>query len=138
MYFYRYSEDEQKYVHGGRLKFNILFYGNNSWIIALSQTKLGIMTDHRPTSFIRTVIFFKWSFEYGDGGTCKLLRWIRNLHQSTCNHEIKTIFTKTKKYEHGFGYNLKFTFYFMETTHEPLHLRQMKFVHLKIMDMLVD
>jgi hypothetical protein len=41
-----------------------------------------------PTSFICIIAFFNGCFEYGDGGIFKLLRWMQNLHQSTCDHEI--------------------------------------------------
>jgi hypothetical protein len=32
------------------------------------------------------------------------------------------------------GWNLKLTFYFIETTHELLHLDKLSFVHWNIMD----
>jgi hypothetical protein len=40
------------------------------------------------TSFILIIIFFDGDFEYGDGGTFKLLTWMQNLHQSTSGHDI--------------------------------------------------
>jgi hypothetical protein len=55
--------------------------------------------------------FFDGAFEYGDGGTCKHLRWMKILLQSTWDHEmlyvdrsstsIKTVFVKNQKYECG-------------------------------------
>jgi hypothetical protein len=41
-----------------------------------------------PTSFIWIVIFFDGAFEYVDGGTFKLTRWLQNVHQSTWDHDI--------------------------------------------------
>jgi hypothetical protein len=41
-----------------------------------------------PTSFVWIIISCNWLFEYGDGGIFKLLRWMQNLHQSTCIHKI--------------------------------------------------
>jgi hypothetical protein len=38
------------------------------------------MKDSGHTSFIRIIIFFNRTFEYGDGGIFKLLRWMQNLH----------------------------------------------------------
>jgi hypothetical protein len=40
-----------------------------------------------PTSFIWIIIFFDGVFKYGDG-TFKLLRWMKNLHQLTWDHQI--------------------------------------------------
>jgi hypothetical protein len=76
---------------GERLKFkiHILFYGDNSWTIALRQTKFGTMKDDVHTcSFSWIIIFFDRAFEYGDGGISKLMRWMQNLHQSIRNHDI--------------------------------------------------
>jgi N-formylglutamate amidohydrolase len=35
-----------------------------------------------------------------------------------------TTFAKNQKYEHGGRLSIKFTSYFMERTHEPLHLEK--------------
>jgi hypothetical protein len=40
------------------------------------------------TSLIWIIIFFNGTFEYDDGETLKLLRWMQNLHQSVWDHEI--------------------------------------------------
>jgi hypothetical protein len=40
------------------------------------------------TSFVRIFILLDVTFEHGDGGNSKLLRWTQNLHQSTEDHEV--------------------------------------------------
>jgi hypothetical protein len=62
---------------------------------------------------------------------------MQDLHQSTWDHEILytdrssndeqlligPFLSKTKKYEHGGRLNVKIhSFFYVETTHEPLHL----------------
>jgi hypothetical protein len=53
----------KKYERGGRLKVkvHILFYGDNSWTVAVGQMKFGIVEDHGdiPTSCILSIILFK-------------------------------------------------------------------------------
>jgi hypothetical protein len=75
----------------------------------------------------------------------KLLRWMQNVHQSMWDHGIlysdrpsedeqlllRPLLWKTKNTNMAGGWNLKFTLGFMETTHEPLHLRQIKFGTVK-------
>jgi hypothetical protein len=41
----------KKYERGGRLKvkLDILFYGDNPWIVAVSQMRFGIVEDHGRT-----------------------------------------------------------------------------------------
>jgi hypothetical protein len=41
-----------------------------------------------PTSFLSVITFFDGAFEYGGGGIFKPLRWMKNLHQSTWDHEM--------------------------------------------------
>jgi hypothetical protein len=40
------------------------------------------------TNCIRKIIFVNGPFAYGDGGILKRLRWMKNLHHSTCDHAI--------------------------------------------------
>jgi hypothetical protein len=101
-----------------------------------------------PTSFIWVIVFFNGPSEYGDGEIFKLLRWMQNLHQSTLDHTILyadssledeqlltgTLLRESKSTNIAGGWKLKFTFYFMERTHEPLHLVKWSFVHGKVMD----
>jgi hypothetical protein len=89
-----------------------------------------------PTSFILIVIFCNGPFEYGDGRILKLLRWMQILHHSTYDHTVlyadrfldykhllvRSCLRETKNIHMESGRMLKFTFYFMERTHEPLHL----------------
>jgi hypothetical protein len=100
-------------------------------------------------------VLFEWlfpfygPFEYGDGGIFKLLRWMQNLRRSTWGHEIlhvdrfsedeqlliTSLLRESKNANVAGGWTLKFTFYFVEKTHEPLHLRHTKLcTTLKIMD----
>jgi hypothetical protein len=91
--------------------------------------------------------FFNGPFEYGDGRIFKLLRWMQNLHQSTWDHKMlytnifrgwtscnKITFAIIQNMNMAFGWKLKFTFYFMDSTHEPLHLDKWSLVHWKVMD----
>jgi hypothetical protein len=41
----------KKYEHGGRfeVKVHILFYGDNSWTVAVSEMKFGTVEDHGHT-----------------------------------------------------------------------------------------
>jgi hypothetical protein len=41
-----------------------------------------------PTSFIWIIIFCSGPFQYGDGGICKLLRWMQYLNNATWDHNI--------------------------------------------------
>jgi hypothetical protein len=41
-----------------------------------------------PTSFLSVIIFFDRAFEYDGGGIFKPLKWMKNLHQSTWDHEM--------------------------------------------------
>jgi hypothetical protein len=102
-----------------------------------------------PKSFIWTIICFKGPFEYGDGGIFKLLRWMQNLHESTWDHTIlcadrslkdeqlliTSLLQDSKNMNVASCSNLKIIFYFMETTHELLHLVKWSFLLLKIMNM---
>jgi hypothetical protein len=40
-----------------KVKIDILFYGNNSWTVALRQTKFDAMKDHKHTYKIHLNIF---------------------------------------------------------------------------------
>jgi hypothetical protein len=116
--------------------------------LTLRQTKFYTMRVHIPTSFIWIIIFFNGPFEYGDSGIFKLLRWMQNLDQTTWDHEIlyadrssmnkqllvTPLFRKTRNTNMAGGWNLKYIFYVMERTREPLHLDKWSFVHWKIMD----
>jgi hypothetical protein len=81
-----------------------------------------------------------WSF--------KLLRWIQNLHQPTRDHEIlyddtsskneqlffiRQIFVKNKRQEREgkIKVKIRILFYFMQTTHKPLYVKQKKFGTVK-------
>jgi hypothetical protein len=46
------------------------------------------MKDHGHTYKFYLNRYFDGSFEYGNGGTFKLLRWMQNLYQSMWDHEI--------------------------------------------------
>jgi hypothetical protein len=107
------------------------------------------MKDHRHTySFIWIIIFFNWPFEYGDG-IFKLLRWMWNLRQSMWDHKILyadryledeqlsiwPLLREFKNVNMVGSWKLKFTLYFMERSHEPLHLEKRSFVLWRIMDM---
>jgi hypothetical protein len=101
-----------------------------------------------PTCFIWIIIFFNGPFEYGDGGIFKLLRWMQNLHQSMWDDIIlysnryledeqiliRPLLWKSKNMNMVDIWQLKLTFYFMESTHELLYLVKWSFVHWKIMD----
>jgi hypothetical protein len=72
---------------------------------------------------------------------------MQNLHESTWDHTIlyadrslkdeqlliTSLLQESKNMNVASCSNLKFIFYFMETTHEPLHLLKWSFVHWKIM-----
>jgi hypothetical protein len=47
---------------------------------------------------------------------------------------IRTLLRKTKNTNMVGGWKLKFTFDFMNTTHEPLHLDELSFIQRKVMD----
>jgi hypothetical protein len=97
--------------------------------------------------FLWIIIFFNGPFEYGDGGIYRLLRWIQNVHQSA-DHKIlcsdrsledeqlllRSLLWESKNVNMAGGWKLKLTFYFMERTHEPLHLDKLSFVCWKTMD----
>jgi hypothetical protein len=99
-----------------------------------------------PTSFIWIIIFFNGPFEYGDDGIFKLLRCMQNLHHSMWDHKvlyadrsledgqllIRPLLRQSKNMNMAGSWT--FTFYFMERTHEPLHLDRLSYVHWKIMD----
>jgi hypothetical protein len=103
---------------------------------------------HVTGSFIWVITLFNELFEYSDGGIFKLLRWMQNLHQSTWDRNIlyadrsledeqllmRPLLRESKNMNMVGSLKLKFTFYFMERTHEPLHLVKRSFVHWKIMD----
>jgi hypothetical protein len=155
-HFTRQYNPEDSSEHGGQLifKINIPFYGDYSWTIALKTNKA--LYNERswdiPTSFVWIIIFLDRPLEYGDSGIFKLLRWMQNLHQSMWDHEIlyansssdagqllsRPLLQETKNTNMAGCWRFKYIFYFMETTHEPLHLRHMKFVHWKIMDIPVS
>jgi hypothetical protein len=55
---------------GLKLKILVLFYGDNSWTIALGQIKFGTVKDKDiglPTSFIWINVLFHKAFKCGDG-----------------------------------------------------------------------
>jgi hypothetical protein len=61
----------QKCERGGRLKvkIHVLFYGDNSWNVALREIKFGTVKDHGhsiSTSFILIFTLFDEVFKYGD------------------------------------------------------------------------
>jgi hypothetical protein len=101
-----------------------------------------------PTSFIWIIIFFNKPSAYSDGGILKLLRWIQNLQQSTWDHKIlyadrsledeqlliRPLLLESKNMNMACSWMLKFTFYFMDRTREPLRLDKWSFVHWRIMD----
>jgi hypothetical protein len=137
----------QKYENDRQLKFkiNIIFYGDNSWTVALRRTKFGKVKDHGiPTSLI-CIIFFNRRFEYSDVGILKLLRWIQNLHQTMWDHEIlyadrssrgkqlsmRTPFQKTKSTNmmEQLKVNIHILFYGQNSW--TVELRQIKFCALK-------
>jgi hypothetical protein len=78
-------------------------------------------------------------------GLFKLLRWAQHLHQSTWDHKIlyadtsledeqlliRPLLRESKNINMAGGSKLKFTFYFIQRTHKPLHLSQIKFYTLK-------
>jgi hypothetical protein len=80
-----------------------------------------------PASFVWIIIFLDGTFEYGDGGIFKLLRWIQNLHQSTWDREILyadrsakdkqhlviPLLWKTKNTNMAGGWKFKYIFYFI-------------------------
>jgi hypothetical protein len=99
------------------------------------------------TSFIWIIIFFDEAFEYSDSGIFRLLKWMQKLHQSTWDDEIlnadmaskdelliSPLFWGAKNMNMEGSLKLKFAFYFMETTCEPLHLDKWSYVQWKIMD----
>jgi hypothetical protein len=73
---------------------------------------------------------------------------MQNFYQSTWEHETlyadrasedeqlltRPYSRKTKNANMAGGWNLKLTFWFMETTHTPLHLEKLSLVQWKIMD----
>jgi hypothetical protein len=79
----------------------------------------------------------------------KLLRWIKNFHQLTWDHEIlyadraseceqiliRPLSRETKNTNIVGGWHLKYEFNFIERTHEMLHLDKRGLVQWKIMDM---
>jgi hypothetical protein len=80
----------QKYEHGGllKVKMNILSDGDNSWTFTLRQTTFGTMKDNgHAYKFYLNNYFFIGPFEYSDAGILTLLTWMKNLHQSTWDHE---------------------------------------------------
>jgi hypothetical protein len=101
-----------------------------------------------PASFIFNILIF-WHFEYGDG--FKQLRWMKNLRQSTWDNKIlyadrsskdkqllvMSLWRKTKNASMAVGWKFKYVYYFMEGTHEQLHLDIWRFVHWKIIDIQV-
>jgi hypothetical protein len=130
------------------LKF-ILFYGDNLWTVALKQMKFGAMKDHgHAYKFFWIIIFFVGTSEYGGGGILKLLSWIQNMHQSTWDYAIfhgdiylkdeqlliRSLLQETKNTNVVGGWKLKFTFCFMETAHELLHLDSWSFVLWEVMN----
>jgi hypothetical protein len=80
--------------------------------------------------------------------TFKLLRWMKNLHQSTWDHKIlytdrsskdeqllmTPFLSKTKNTNMAAVWMLKFIVCFVETTNEPLHLGKWTLVQKEIMD----
>jgi hypothetical protein len=117
--------------------------------LLLDKRKFCTVKDHRQTfTFISIFIFFWRPFEYGDGGIFRLLRWIQNLHQSTWDHNIlyadrssedeqlltRPLLRECKNTKMAVCSKLYFIFYFMERTHEPLHLEKWSFVRWKILD----
>jgi hypothetical protein len=102
-----------------------------------------------PTSFVWIIIISNGPFEWGNGGIFKLLRWMQNLHQSTWDHKmlyahisledeqllIRPLLRESKNVNITGGWKLTFSFYFMNRTHEPLHLDKWSFVvYWKIMN----
>jgi hypothetical protein len=101
-----------------------------------------------PKRFICIIIFFNGPFECSDGGIFKLLRWVQNLRQSTWGHNIlyadrssedeqlsiTPLVRESKNTNMAGGWMLKFTFYFMGSTHELSHLDNWSSVPWKIMD----
>jgi hypothetical protein len=81
--------------------------------------------------------------------TFKLLRWMKNLNQSTWEHKFSVLVDlkrmnnfswghlcqKQKNTNMAASWMLQFIVCFVETTHEPLHLDKWTFVLQKIMDM---
>jgi hypothetical protein len=77
---------------------------------------------------------------------------MRKLYQSTWNHEklfadtsskdeqflIRPLLHNTNNTNMAGGWKLKFTFHFMEITHEPLQLDKLRFVQWEIMDILTS
>jgi hypothetical protein len=62
-------------------KSNILFYGDNSWTVALRETKLQWKIMDMPTSFVSIFIFLDGSFEYrrsSDYAIVPFLKVLRN------------------------------------------------------------
>jgi hypothetical protein len=105
-----------------------------------------------PTSFFWIIIFFNRPFEYGNGGIFELLMWMQNLHQSMWDHRIlcadrylndkqllvRPLLWESKSMYMTGSWKFKFTFYFMERTHEPLHLVKRSFLHWRITDILTS
>jgi hypothetical protein len=101
-----------------------------------------------PASFIWTIIFFIGSFECGDGGIIKLVRWMQNLHQSKWDHKIlyadrtsedeqlliRPLLRELKKYEHGGRLNVKVNILFYGENSWIVARRQTKICTLKIID----
>jgi hypothetical protein len=73
-----------------------------------------------PISFIWIIIFFNGPFAYAE----RSLRGWTNL--------IRPLLRKSKSMDMAGGWKLKFALYFMEKTHEPLHLDKWSFVHWRI------
>jgi hypothetical protein len=70
---------------------------------------------------------------------------MQNLHHSTWNFEIlyadgdgqllvRPLSRETKITNMAGGWKVKYTFYFIERSHEPLYVDQLSFVQSKIMD----
>jgi hypothetical protein len=103
----------------------------------------------RPTSFVWIIIFLKGPSECGGGEIFKLVRWMKNLYQSTWDHEIlycdksskdkqllvMQLLRKPKNTNMAGDWKFKYIFYFMERTYEPLYLLgKWRFVQRKIKD----
>jgi hypothetical protein len=115
----------------------------------LRQTKFCTMKDSVHTYKFYLNNYFNGLFEYGDGWIFKLLRWTQNLHQSMWVHNIlyadryledeqiliRPLWRESKSMNMADGWKLKFTFYIMDRSQEPLNLVKWSFVHWKIMGM---
>jgi hypothetical protein len=143
LYADRSSEDEQrliwtllreskKYEHDWQLKFkiHILFCGDNSWAVALKQTKFGTMKDRGPSYkfYLKNSSLWRrfWIWGWWDFQTPEVDAKIAQINVEPRQLLIRPLFRKTENTHMTGGWNLKFTFYFTKTTHESLQLRQMK------------